>query len=279
LRTQHTQMIAIMIADISNAFYHPIVRSVQDVARQHDYDVLITNSDHVYENEMHFCEAVMRRPVDGIIMVPIHLTYEDIDRLLTLSGSPVVALGDHVNHPLVDVVHMDDQQATYDAVRWLAQTRGYRRIGCIAVPDTMPPGPRRLQGFRQGLADCGLPFELSHVLMGDFSIDGGRRAAEQLMAQGEMPEVLLAFNDLMAIGAILTFLDAGLNVPGDIAVMGFDNIGEATIIRPRLTTIAQQPEDIGHKLATALFERIEGKVEGPRRFMNSPYSIIPRESA
>ncbi|MBN2471681.1 MAG: LacI family DNA-binding transcriptional regulator, partial [Anaerolineae bacterium] len=86
LRTQRTQMIAVMIADITNAFYHSIVRVIQAIARQHDYDVLISNSDHRYENERHFCEAVMRRPVDGVIIVPIHLTYTDLDRLLTLSG-------------------------------------------------------------------------------------------------------------------------------------------------------------------------------------------------
>jgi len=279
LRTQKTYMIALMIADIANAFYHPIVRGVQDVAHKHDYDVLIANSDHLYENEKHFCEAVLRRPVDGVIMAPIHLTYDDLDRFLTLSGTPIVALGEHVYHPQVDVVHMDDRQATYDAVRWLVGVRGYRRIGCLTVPATFPPGPRRLQGFEQALADCGLQLEPRYMLMGDFTLESGRKAAEQFMARNDLPEVLFAFNDLMAIGAILAFQDAGLNVPGDVAVMGIDNIAEATIIRPRLTTIAQEPEDIGHKLATALFERIEGKVEGPRRFFASPYSIIPRESA
>ncbi|MBN2470109.1 MAG: substrate-binding domain-containing protein, partial [Anaerolineae bacterium] len=215
----------------------------------------------------------------GVIIVPIHLTYTDLDRLLTLSGVPIVALGEHTRHPNIDVVHMDDRQATYDAVRWLAETRGYQRIGCIAVPESLPPGPRRVQGFNQALIDCGLAFEPHQMLWGDFTIEGGREAALQLMAQGELPDALFAFNDLMAIGAILTFLDAGLSVPDDIAVMGFDDIWEATIIRPRLTTIAQNPEDIGHKLATALFERIEDKVEGPRRFFTSPYDIIPRESA
>ena len=83
LRTQQTQMLAVLIADISNSFYHPIVRSIQDVARLHNYDVMIANSDHLYEDEMHFCEAVSRRPVDGVIMVPIHLFGEDLDSFAT----------------------------------------------------------------------------------------------------------------------------------------------------------------------------------------------------
>ena len=72
---------------------------MQDVARTHDYDVLIANSDHLYENEKHFCEAVMRRPVDGVIMAPEHLTYEDIDDLITITNTPIAALGQHINHP------------------------------------------------------------------------------------------------------------------------------------------------------------------------------------
>jgi LacI family transcriptional regulator len=77
------------------SFYHPIARTVQDVARTPDYDALIANSDHVYENEKHFCEAVMRRPVDGVIMAPQHLTYEEIDDLLTITNTPIAALGQH----------------------------------------------------------------------------------------------------------------------------------------------------------------------------------------
>src|SRR3954463_11050370 len=80
LRVQQSYMIAIMIADISNAFYHSIVRTVQDIARQHHYDVLIANTDQIYENETHFCEAMMRRPVDGVIMVPYHLSDDEIDQ-------------------------------------------------------------------------------------------------------------------------------------------------------------------------------------------------------
>ncbi len=278
LRTQKTQMIAIMIADISNGFYHPIVRAVQDIAHAHDYDVLIANSDHEYVNEKHFCEAVRRRPVDGIIIAPVHLTHQDVDFFVTLTGTPIVALGDQVNHPQVDVVHMDDQQAMYDGIRWLVEQRGYRRIGCLGVPAPIQIGPRRLQGVLQGLDDCGLG-QPHPMLWGDFTIESGRRAAEQLLADRELPEVLVAFNDLMAIGVILALQDAGLSVPGDMAVMGMDDIEEATLIRPRLTTISQSPEDIGRKLATALFERIEGTVTGPRRFFLSPYAIIPRESA
>ncbi len=99
LRGQKTFMIAMMVADIANPFYHPMVRAVQDVAHANRYDVMIANTDHMRDGELHFIESVIRRPVDGVIMVPYHLTEEDFDGLIGRTGVAVVALGQHVNHP------------------------------------------------------------------------------------------------------------------------------------------------------------------------------------
>lgn len=280
LRTQQTQMIALMIADISNAFYHPIVRVVQDIARQHDYDVIIANSDHRLDNERHFLEAVTRRPVDGVIMVPIHLTDEDIDRFITLTATPVVVIGIQIKHPQVDVVWADDEKATFEAVRWLIRERGYSQVGFVGVQDVYPPGPRRWRGYKQALESTGIAVEPEFVSFdGDFTLESGRRAARRLLTQRNWPPVLFAVNDLMAIGLILELQDAGYSVPDDIAVMGFDDIPEASIIRPHLTTMAQTPVDIGQKLATALFDRIEGRVTGSQRILECPCHLVPRQSA
>ncbi|HEX2623392.1 MAG TPA: LacI family DNA-binding transcriptional regulator, partial [Phototrophicaceae bacterium] len=96
LRTQRTRMIAVMIGDISNAFYHPIVRAIQDTADVNDYDVLISNSDHIYEHELRFLNAVLRRPVDGIIMAAHYLTTDDLDHFIKRSRIPIVGLGAQV---------------------------------------------------------------------------------------------------------------------------------------------------------------------------------------
>ncbi len=279
LRTQRTQMIALLIADISNGFYHPIARAIQDVARLHDYDVLIANSDHLYESEKHFCEAVIRRPVDGIIAVPIHLSEDEIDRLITLTRTPFVALGQHIQHPDVDIAYVDDYAATRAAITWLITERGYETVGFLGVPDEYPPGPRRWQGYCDALQALGLPVDPRFVYQGDFSLEAGRQTAQKLMREKVWPRAVFAINDLMAIGMILELRAAGHAIPDEIAIMGFDNIPEATIITPTLTTIAQDPLDIGQKLASALFDRIEGRVSGPRRVLESPWALIPRESA
>jgi DNA-binding LacI/PurR family transcriptional regulator len=278
LRTQRTQTVAVLIADLSNGFYHPIARAIQDVARKHDYEVLISNSDHLYENEKHFCEIVLGRGVDGVIMVPIHLTNADLDHYVSQTHIPFVVLAEYITHPNIDVVYVDDQRATYEATRWLIDECGHRKIGYVGVPEYLPPGPRRLRGFTQALNESGLSPDPRFMEMGDFTLEGGKRAAHSLIERGELPTALIVVNDLMAIGVILALQEAGYSIPEDVAVVGFDDIPEATIVRPTLTTIAQNPRDIGEKLAKALFERIENPNMSERRVFESSFKLIPRQS-
>jgi len=278
LRTQQTQMIAVLVADISNGFYHPIVRGIQNVASEHNFDVMIANSDHLYEHEKHFCEAVSRRPVDGIIMVPQHLTAEDLDELITRTHTPLVVLGQHIQHPLIDVIYAQDKQAVYQATRWLITDRGHTRLGVVAVPNDLPPGPRRLRGFMKALEDSGLEVQPEHVLIGDFTLEGGRTVAHQLLQCQQLPTALVVFNDLMAIGVLLELQKAGVRIPEDVAIVGYDDIPEARIVQPTLTTIAHDPLDIGVKMATCLFSRIANPTI-PTRRIESLTRFIQRDSA
>jgi LacI family transcriptional regulator len=279
LRTLHTQMIAVLIADISNGFYHPMVRAIQDVARAHHYDVLIANSDHSYETEKSFCEAMLRRPVDGIAMVPYHLSTQEIDRLIQSTGAHIAVLGNHITHPAIDAVWLDDEQATLEAVTWLITQRSYRRLGFIGVPENLPPGPRRWSGFKRALALAGVPLDPLLVQIGDFSVDSGARAMQQLLELTQPPFAVFACNDLMAIGAIKAAQAMGYAVPQDVAVIGFDDIPEAQMITPNLTTIAQPPREIGKKLADLLFDRIENQVISAPRLIEVKHTLMIRGSA
>jgi len=278
LRTQHTQMIAVMIGDISNAFYHPIVRAVQDVAHSQDYDVLISNGDHIYENELRFLRTVLRRPVDGVIIAPHRLTLDDLDNFIKRSHIPVVAVGAQVEHPLVDVVGGTSQPATYEAITWLIKTKGYQRIGFIGVADDMPPGPARLRGYENAMNDAQLAIEPGFVQKVEFTVEGGVHAMQTFLQQPRPPSVVFASNSLIAIGAIMTAKAAGYRIPEDIGVMGFDDIPEARIIDPNLTVIARDLPAIGAQVAHLLFERISGQVTGPGRFFRSQWALIERES-
>jgi LacI family transcriptional regulator len=278
LRTQKTQTVALLIADLANGFYHSLARAVQDVARQHDYEVFIANSDHLYENERHFCETVSRRSVDGVIMVPIHLTTEELSVFIAETHTPVAVLAEQIHHDQIDVVYIDDERATYEATRWLIDERGYKSLGFIGVEENLPPGPRRFRGFSRALAESGLTLDPRFNIKGDFTRENGEEIARTLIAGGDLPRALVIVNDLMAIGVMLTLQEAGYNIPNDVAIIGFDNISEAIIVRPALTTIAQYPRSIGQKLAELLFSRIEDPSLARRVHMDS-FKLIVRDSA
>jgi DNA-binding LacI/PurR family transcriptional regulator len=278
LRTQRTQMIAVMIGDISNAFYHPIVRAVQDMADRRDYDVLISNSDHIYEHEQRFLETVLRRPVDGIIMAPHCLTTEDLDKFIQRSAIPVVALGAQVKHPLVDVIGGTSEPATYEAIQWLIREKGHRRIGFMSTLGNMPPGPSRFNGYKRAMEENRLIVEPGFLQQGEFTIEGGRHAMQAFLKQANPPTAIFAANAPMAIGAILAAQSAGFRVPDDFGMMGFDDIPEATIVSPKLTTITRDLPQIGRQLADVLFERIDGIAIGPGRFFQSDWKLTIRES-
>ena len=278
LRGQRTQLIAMMVADIANPYYHVMVRKVQDVARTKGYDVLIANSDHDPELERHFIQGIMRRPVDGVVLTPYHLTAAEIGALIDRTGVRVVLVGQHLWPPGVDRVFADDESATYYAVRWLIKERGHSRIAYIAVPGTHP-SKRRVAGLMRAIHEAGLSMPAEYLETGDFMVESGERATERLLALPQPPTVVLACNDLMALGCITKAQQLGRSVPGDLAVIGFDNIPEATRVSPKLTTIAQYPAEMGDQLASALFGRLLTGASGPDREIQIRCELIVRESA
>ncbi len=278
LRGQKTRMLAIMIADIGNPFYHPMVRALQDIAGAHRYDVIVANSDHTRENEHLFCESIIRRPVDGVLMVPYHLTDADLDLLMQRSGAAIAVVGQHITHPQIDIAFGDDYKAVFEAVTWLIAHKQHQRLGFIGVTNNFSAGARRQRAFVDALHSAGIFPAAGAIQEGDWSPASGEKAMQEFLAQPNPPTAVVACNDLMAIGAIEAALKLGFHVPDDVAVIGFDDIPVASWMRPRLTTIAQHPGQMGEVLAQALFERIDGSYLGPSRRYEIPCRFIARES-
>jgi DNA-binding LacI/PurR family transcriptional regulator len=212
-------------------------------------------------------------------MVPYHLTDADFDDLIERTGVAVAAMGQHIEHPMVDTVFGNDDISVYDAVTWLIRERGHRRIGYIGVTEAFAAGARRRQAFAKALHDAGLATPAAYLQMGDWSPDSGEAAMAALLALDVPPTAVFACNDLMALGAMEAAARRGLRIPQDVAVLGFDDIPPASWVSPRLTTVAQHPAEMGLRLTQALFERIQGDYEGPGRRFEVPCHLIVRESA
>jgi len=279
LRGQKTLMIAMMIADIANPFYHPMVRAVQDVANANRYDFMIANSDHTLAGEKHFLNSVLRRPVDGVIVVPYHLTDEDLDELIGRTGAMVGAVGQHLSHPLVDIAYGDDKRATIDVITWLHVVKAHVRIGFIGTADRVSAGARRRRAFEQAMQQAGLAVPPDYVQEGDWSMASGYCAMQRLLALPVPPTAVFACDDLMAMGALEAVQQSGRRVPEDVAIVGFDDIPATSWVRPHLTTVAQYPGEMGALLAKALFERIQGEYNGPGRRFEVLCRFVERDSA
>jgi len=279
LRGRKVHMIGMVIADIGNPFYHPMVRAVQDVAFQNHYDVMIANSDHSREKELLFCESIVRRPVDGVVMIPYHLDDDDLNDLMERTGVVISAVGNHIQHPNIDVIFADDYKASFDTTRWLIEKKGHRRIAMIIASREYPVIVRRYGAFRQAMAQANLAVPEEYIVEGDWSFESGRRAMHCLLELPEPPTAVFAASDTMAIGALETAQDMNYRVPEDVAIVGFDNIPDASWVRPRLTSVAQYPERMGYLLAKSLFQRLQGEYSGPGRRFEVPCDLIERESA
>ena len=279
LRGKRNHIIGMLIADISNPFYHPMVRAVQDVASQQHYSVMIANSDHLREKEVLFCESLLRRPVDGAVIIPYHLNDDDLQNLIARTGMAISAVGNHIQHPDVDVTYADDTKASYEAIRWLIEQRGHRRIAMICASHKFPVIVRRHGAFCKAMADAGLPVPAEYIVEGDWSVETGRRSIASLLELPVPPTAVFAASDTIAIGALEAAEEMNYRVPADVAIIGFDDIPAASWVRPRLSTVAQYPGEMGTLLAKALFQHILGEYGGSSRRFEVPCRFIERESA
>jgi LacI family transcriptional regulator len=176
-----------------------------------------------------------------------------------------------------DIVYVDNVSAARAAVAHLI-ARGHTRIGMLTGTEGTPPQRRRLQGYREALADHNIRFDHALVRQGDFTEKTGYQEMAVLLALPELPSAVFAANDLMAIGAMLAVQNAGLRVPQDVAIMGFDDIPAASLVRPQLTTVRQFQQATGQRAAQLLFEHLCGHAPQENRAIEMPFEIVERAS-
>lgn len=278
LRTGKTYTIASIIPDITNPFYPAFQRGIQDVARQRGYDLVMYNTDGDPELERKCLQSVQQARVDGLIVVLFSLGLADL-RPLIESGSSVVAISGPDGGGLpIDHVYVDNGLAARAAVDYLL-AQGHRQIAMLAGVEENPPRLWRIQGYRAALAAQSPPLPELLIEEGPFNEVGGYQGARALLERSPRPTAIFAANDLMAIGAMKAIREAGLRVPHDIAVVGFDNISAAELVAPQLTTIAQSQQQMGRTAAELLFSRIASEATEAPRTVELPFELIVRESA
>lgn len=267
LRTERTNTIGIVIDDLLSPFTPPIIRGIQDFLTEHDYLSLIVNTDFNPELEQGAVDNLLSRPVDGIIFVEFtHLA--DIDDLIQ-TRKPYVFVHRLFGRQVCNSIVPDDFYNARLVVEHLIRL-GHRRIGYIHGPAHWHSAQGRLDAYRDVLQQHGIPMEDSLVQPGNWEQASGYTAAQQFLSLAERPTAIFAANDLMALGAVYALQDAGLRVPGDVAIAGYDNRDFTIICRPQLTTVNMPVYEMGwiagemaiRQINQGLHEEEEIKVKG-----------------
>ncbi len=280
LRTGRTFLVASLIPDITNPFYPAFERGIQDVADANGYVLTAYNTDGLREKELRCLQSILRARVDGLIATPFQVTSEDFAPLIR-DGVPVVVFGELNDDPTplgIDEIFVDDFTAASELVTYLLHQE-YLPLAIILCPPDILRREGRVVAYQQRLAARGLTWPDLMVQGDDPTEASGYAAMRTLLAGTTVPRAVFATNDMLAIGAMLAIREAGLRVPEDIAVAGFDDITVARLLNPPLTTVAQYPEHLGRRAAEVLFERLSGAVTGAGRRVLMPHQLIVRDSA
>lgn len=279
LRTQKTRAIAGVIPDITNPFYPAFEKGVQDVAESNGYDLLVYNTGGVAERERRCLRSLQQGRVDGVVAVFFHTRAGDLASLLERGVSIVrlEATGDGAKGrdlPL-DSLYVDNVAAARAAVDHLIG-RGHEKIGLLSGEPG--PGQPRTLGYLRALEESGVSPGEGLIQTDDFSQDGGYRAMRRLLETSPRPTAVFATNDVMAMGALIAIREAGLRIPGDVALAGFDDTPSTRLVTPPLTTVTQFQENLGRRAAGMLLERLEGKAPDHGRYEEMPHELIVRGS-
>lgn len=280
LRRRRTMTIAAIIPDITNPFYPAFARAVQDAAEHAGYDLITYNTDGDAERERKCLRSALTGRVDGVIMTPLRISLTECVPLID-QGIAVAAMTRSrlpVDAGPLDTFSIDNIAAARVAVTYLIDG-GHARIGMVAGEAGTPPREARAFGYTEALRDRGLSFDRMLVRGATFSEEGGYAATQELLRLADRPTAIFAANDLMAMGALVALREAGLLVPDDVALVGFDDIPAARLTAPPLTTVAQYPEQLGARAASLLLERLAGGGPPHGRHIEMPFDLVVRQSA
>jgi LacI family transcriptional regulator len=274
LRVGTTQMIAVVVPDITNPFYSQLTRGLADVLGA-DYGTWVCNTDGTAKRERRYLSDVLARGADGLVIASVE---PDQDHVLTpiRYNTPMVCLGDSIDHPMVDRVVAADGEASQAAVEHLL-ARGARRVATIQGPRGL--GLARVAGYEAALEAAGLRAPQQLRVRGDWTRRSGRSGMHRLMRLATRPDAVFCANDLMAIGALDAARELGLRVPDDVRIVGFDDIEAASLVSPALTTIANPAYETGRSAGKLLLDRLQHRHTGPRRTVMLPCRLIVRETS
>ena len=276
MRRGSTHTVGVVVPDIANPFFGDLARSLEDHMFEAGYSAIICNSDGDEAKEARYLEVLLSKQVDGVLMVAASQSSEEL-RELVERGTPTIVVDRELGELSVSQVMVANRDGGFVAGRHLLEL-GHRDIGVIAGPGGLGTSALRLEGFRAALAEAGVRLPDTRVARADFRAASGRAAMDHWLHAGDLPTAVFAENDLMAIGALSSAHAAGLDVPAQLSVVGFDGIAFGADVTPPLTTVAHSVDDLAAAAIELLFERLNDTRAEPR-LVELPVTLSVRGSS
>jgi DNA-binding LacI/PurR family transcriptional regulator len=259
LRTDRTYTLGVVLQNVSENVSSSILRGILDYLMHTSFSALILNTDYDPEVEAEVVKDLVQRTADGVIFVDT--AKHSVDEVVPYTGIPSIYVNRRYQRAVEEHCVVPNNRLNAYLVTEHLTRLGHRAIAHISGPQGWDATLERVGGYREALRVHGLPVEPDLIERGDWQLPSGYQAAAALLRRDPRPTAVFASSDRMALGAIYAAKDAGLDVPGDVAVVGYDDREFARFVRPSLTTIRMPGYEMGQEAARLLVSRIEGRAE------------------
>jgi len=253
-----TNLLGLVVSDISNPFSAQVARGLEDEAAKHNYHVLTGSSDFDPERENQLLQAFAARTVDAVALVAATASSDAMQRLID-TKMPLVFVdrrpAGHISAPLI---RTDNLTAAYDAVNYLIKL-GHKDLAMISGPDEMSTASQRLLGFRTACEEAGLKVREECVRTGFLGAEGGYRAMREVLRLKPRPTAVFSFNNMLTVGVLRALSEAGLTMPDSLSLITFDDMELFPFVNPPITAIAQPAYQIGVEAARVLLGLLAGE--------------------
>jgi DNA-binding LacI/PurR family transcriptional regulator len=270
-------ILGLIVSEITNPFFPELIQGFEDIAVEHGYEILVSSTNHDPKRMSHCIRRMLERKVDGVAVMTFGIEAPLLEQLAQRKV-PLVFVDVGPDGPGINVLKVDYHHGIRQGVQHLAAL-GHRNIAFLRGPVGLHSAQSRLDAFSESMRECGITPDPAWILQGEHTLEGGMAGMQQLLAAKNMPTAVMCSNDMTAIGVLHTMYRAGLRVPDDLSVIGFDNIHIAEVTIPPLTTVQMSRFDLARAAVTALRACVEGTEKSTQKHeYNIQTDLVVRES-
>jgi DNA-binding LacI/PurR family transcriptional regulator len=269
-----SRLLGLIVSEITNPFFPELIQGFEEIAVQNGYEILIGSTNYDPERMKSCIRRMVERNAEGVAVMTFGIEQPLLDQLADRK-IPLVFVDVAPNRPGMSVLRVDYHHGIRQGVQHLAAL-GHRSIAFVAGPQRLHSAQSRLSAFKKALQECGIPVEDKFIIEGDHTMEGGLAAATRILEHKNLPTAIMCSNDMLAIGVLHKLSRSGLQVPGDVSIIGFDDIHMAEMMIPSLTSIQMSRSDLAHAAVTALRSHLEGS--SPKREYTIDTRLVVRES-